>query len=136
MGYTHSGSAALVVDRTASFAAGALSSNVYDLVAWDNALITGKVVSAASFKEMATPVDPSIPGGSAYGFGLALRSFNNRPVVWHNGAINGFTTDTNVLLDSGFAVVVLTNSDAADADSIAVQVMNAVCNAEAFKSNW
>ncbi len=56
-GYTNSATGmvpALVVDRSAPFAAGALSSNVYDLVAWDHALINGRVVSPASFKEMTT----------------------------------------------------------------------------------
>lgn len=47
---------ALVCNRSTAFAAGALSSNVSDLIAWDNALINGKVVSAASFTAMTTPV--------------------------------------------------------------------------------
>jgi D-alanyl-D-alanine carboxypeptidase len=49
---------ALVVNRSAPFAAGALSSSVIDFVAWDNALINGQVISAASFKEMTTPIPP------------------------------------------------------------------------------
>jgi len=40
---------AIIWDRSAAFAAGAMSSNVYDLVAWDSALISGRVVSSASF---------------------------------------------------------------------------------------
>ena len=71
-----------VADRSAAFAAGALSSNVSDLVAWDNALINGKVVSPASFTAMTTPVSSAIPGGGSYGFGLVLRTFNNQPTIW------------------------------------------------------
>jgi hypothetical protein len=44
-GYTHNGSAlvpGIIWDRSAAFAAGALSSNLYDLVAWDDALMSGK----------------------------------------------------------------------------------------------
>jgi D-alanyl-D-alanine carboxypeptidase len=126
---------ALVCDRSAAFAAGALSSNVSDLIVWDNALINGKIVSPASFTAMTTPVSSSIPGGGSYGFGLSLRTFDNHPTIWHGGAINGFTTETNVFLDSGFAVVVLTNSDAADPDTIATEIMGAVCTSTQFSSN-
>jgi D-alanyl-D-alanine carboxypeptidase len=126
---------ALVCNRSTAFAAGALSSNVSDLIAWDNALINGKVVSPASFTAMTTPVSSSIPGGGSYGFGLSLRTFDNHPTIWHSGGINGFTADNNVFLDSGFAVVVLTNSDAANPDSIATEIMGAVCTSTQFSSN-
>jgi D-alanyl-D-alanine carboxypeptidase len=138
IGYTLNGTSvipALVCDRSAAFAAGALSSNVSDLIAWDNALINGKVVSPASFTAMTTPVNSSIPGGGSYGFGLSLRTFDNHPTIWHGGRINGFTAETNVFLDSGFAVVVLTNSDAADPDTIATEIMGAVCTSTQFSSN-
>jgi CubicO group peptidase (beta-lactamase class C family) len=126
---------ALVCDRSTAFAAGALSSNVSDLIAWDNALINGKVVSPASFTAMTTPVSSSIPGGGSYGFGLFLRTFDNHPTIWHGGGINGFTGETNVFLDSGFAVVVLTNSDAANPDTIATEIMGAVCTSTQYSSN-
>jgi CubicO group peptidase (beta-lactamase class C family) len=72
-GYASNGSGlvpAIIWDRSAAFAAGALSSNVYDLVAWDNALISGKVVSPASFKAMTASNGFEIPAGGSYGFGL------------------------------------------------------------------
>ncbi len=126
---------ALVCDRSTAFAAGALSSNVSDLIAWDNALINGKVVSPASFTAMTTPVSPSIPGGGSYGFGLFLRTFDNHPTIWHSGGINGFTAENNVFLDSGLDVVVLTNSDTANPDTIATEIMGAVCTSAQYSSN-
>jgi CubicO group peptidase (beta-lactamase class C family) len=138
IGYTLSGTSmvpGLVADRSAAFAAGALSSNVSDLAAWDNALINGKVVSPASFTAMTTPVSSAIPGGGSYGFGLGLRTFDNRPTIWHNGLINGFAAETDVFLDSGLAVVVLTNSDAANPDAIATEIMGAVCTSTQFSGN-
>ena len=68
------------------------------------------------------------PAGGSYGFGLALWTFNNRPIIWHNGQIGGFTAETAVFLDTGFAVVVLTNDQDADTDAIVLQIMGAVCN--------
>ncbi|HLZ33978.1 MAG TPA: serine hydrolase domain-containing protein [Nitrospira sp.] len=134
-GYMSDGSVATLANRSASFAAGALSSNVFDLIAWDNALIHGKVVSPASFTAMTTSSGFTMPGGGTYGFGLAMRTFNNRPVIWHNGAIWGFTAETEVFLDSGFSVVVLTNSFGANPDIVVNQVINSVCNSEQLSSN-
>jgi D-alanyl-D-alanine carboxypeptidase len=135
IGYTSNGTnliPALVCNRSTAFSAGALSSNVLDLVAWDHALTTGQVVSPASFTLMTTPVNPSIPGGGSYGFGLFLRSFAGHPTIWHSGGINGFSAETDVFLDSGLAVVVLTNSDKADPDSIATTIMGSVCASAQF----
>lgn len=125
---------AAVVDRSAAFAAGALSTNLYDFVAWDAGLISGKVISAASFKEMTTPSSTDKNGGS-YGFGIGLRNFNNRPTIWHNGGISGFQAETDVFLDSGFTVVVLINLNSANPDAIAQQIIGAVCNSSQFSSN-
>jgi len=137
-GYTNNGSGlmpAIIWDRSAAFAAGALSTNVYDLVAWDKALINGRVVSPASFKAMTTSNGFNIPGGGSYGFGLALWTFENRPIIWHNGQIGGFTAETAVILDSGFAIVVLTNDQDADPDSIVLKIMNGVCNSAQLSGN-
>jgi len=138
VGYTFNGTSvipALVCDRSTAFAAGALSTNVADLITWDNALINGKVVSQESFKAMTAPVDPAIPGGGSYGFGLFLRTFDNHPTIWHGGLINGFAAETNVFLDTGFAVVVLTNSDAANTDNIATGIRSSVCTSTQYSSN-
>lgn len=127
IGYINSGVPAIVVDRSAPFAAGALSSNVSDLVAWDTALINGKVVTADSFKAMTTS-NGFITNGTSYGFGLGLGTFNNRNIIEHGGAINGFTAYNLVFLDDGFTVVVLTNDDYGNPGAIAGNILNAVCN--------
>ncbi len=137
-GYTNNGSGlgpAILWDRSAAFAAGALSSNVYDLVTWDNALMNGRVVSPASFKAMTTSNGFVDSGGNSYGFGLALSKFNNRPVMWHSGQIGGFYTENSVLLDSGFAVVLLTNDQDVDTDPVVLKIMNAVCNSSQLSGN-
>jgi len=137
-GYTNNGSGlvpAILWDRSVAFAAGALSSNVYDLVAWDDALLNGKIVSPASFKAMTTSNGFAIPGGGSYGFGLALATINGRPVIWHNGQIGGFTTENAVFLDSGFAVVVLTNDQDANPDDVVLKIINAVCDSSQLAGN-
>jgi hypothetical protein len=76
-----------------------------------------------------------MPDGSSYGFGLVLSAFNGRAVVWHNGQIGGFTAENAVLLDSGFAIVVLTNDQDADTDAVVVKIMDAVCNSSQLAGN-
>jgi D-alanyl-D-alanine carboxypeptidase len=137
-GYTNNGSGlvpAFLWDRSAAFAAGALSSNVSDLVTWDNALMNGQVVSPASFRAMTTSNGFATPDGGSYGFGLALATFNNRPVIWHDGQIGGFTAENAVFLDSGFVVVVLTNDQDADTDAVVLKIMAAVCNSSQLARN-
>src|SRR5260370_20740128 len=91
-------------------------------------LINGKVVSPASFKTMTASNGFAIPGGGSYGFGLALWTFNNRPIIWHSGQIGGFKAETAVFLDSGFAVVLLTNDQDAYPATVVLHIMSAVCN--------
>jgi hypothetical protein len=47
--------------------------------------------------------------------------FDNHPTIWHGGLINFFAAETDVFLDTGFALVVLTNSDTANPDTIATE---------------
>jgi hypothetical protein len=75
------------------------------------------------------------PDGGSYGFGLVLATFNNRPPIWHNGQIGGFTAENAVFLDSGFAVVVLTNDQDANTDAVVLKIMAAVCNSSQLARN-
>jgi D-alanyl-D-alanine carboxypeptidase len=113
--------------RSSVFAAGALSTNVYDLVTWENALMNGKVVSPASFKEMTTP-DGFVSNGSSYGFGLFLGTFNGHPIMNHSGGVAGFLTAEQVFLDSGVTVVEFTNLDSVDAGSGFFSLVLSACN--------
>jgi D-alanyl-D-alanine carboxypeptidase len=133
-GYVNSGVPAIIVDRSAPFAAGALSSNVPDLVAWDNALINVKVVTVDSFKAMTTS-NGFITNGASYGFGLSLGTYNNRNFIEHGGAINGFTAGNIVFLDNCFTVVVLTNDDNGSPGAIVSSILNAVCNSTQLSGN-
>ena len=123
-------------DRTPAFAAGAISSNVVDLVNWDHLLMTGQVVSPASFQQMITP-PPNVnsPSGIRYGFGLVRDTYLGRPDIWHDGEIPGFNSANAVFLDDGFTVVVLTNSDPFDAIGLVDKIIVAVCTNSQLASN-
>lgn len=138
-GYTNKGSGlvpAQLWNRSAAFAAGALSSNVYDLIAWDSALVGGKVVSAASFQQMITPNGFTLDSqGDSYGFGLVIGKFNRRSIIWHTGQIGGFYAENVVFLDDGFILVVLTNDQDIDTDPFVLEIMNTVCGSAQLSSS-
>jgi len=128
-GYTNNGAGlvpAIIWDRSAAFAAGAMSTNVYDLAKWDDDLMSGRVVSASSFQQMTTS-NGFFQNGFSYGFGLALSTFSNRKLMWHSGQIGGFTAENAVFLDNGFTVIVLTNDQDYDTDQFVLKILNAVC---------
>ena len=54
------------IDMTIPFSAGALYSTTHDLLLWEQALYSGKVLSAASLKKMTTPYKEN------YGCGLMI----------------------------------------------------------------
>lgn len=120
-----------MADRSALFAAGALSSDVADVLKWDQALYSGTAVSAASFKVMTTAAPVSVQA-TPYGFGLALDPYRGRPRAYHTGYINGFLSYNELFLDDGFALVVLMNADFDDQQALGDSVYDAICGAPQF----
>jgi D-alanyl-D-alanine carboxypeptidase len=72
--------------------AGALCSTVPDLLSCIAALRTGRVVSPASYAAMTASAELLDGSTTEYGFGLAVETLGEHPVVWHNGLINGFVS--------------------------------------------
>jgi len=81
-------------------------STVRDLVKWDNALATGKVVTQPSLEQMWTPVKLNSGGSFSYGFGWGLDERRGHRMVTHTG-ITG--TEYTRLPDDKLTVIVLTN---------------------------
>lgn len=111
------------------YAAGSLCSTVGDLVAWTTRLHSGRIVNAASFREMTTPV--KLPSGRPmnYGFGLTADTIAGHRVVQHGGGINGFISALWELPDDSLTIVVLANTSPAPSDAIAQSLARAVIGA-------
>jgi hypothetical protein len=100
-----------------------LCSTVGDLVRWQRALASGKVVSPASFLAMST-ADTLITGRRlAYGFGLVPGMFNGHATVGHGGGINGFVASSMFVPDDTLSVVIFTNSDGASSDAVMLDLL-------------
>ena len=116
------------------YAAGALRSTVGDMARWNEALFGGKLLKAASQKEMLAPgrlrngaeTQTAIawPGGKAfpppagyvpgpYAFGLDHHSENGRRIIGHDGSIAGYDSVMQTYVDEGLTIIVLTNTNGA-----------------------
>lgn len=98
------------------YAAGSLYSTVDDLLAWEQALFSDKVVSAASRAAMTTDQ------GDKYGFGLLIDDLGGHKNIWHNGGINGFSTHMVDFQDDGLTVIALANLESARSTRLATEI--------------
>jgi D-alanyl-D-alanine carboxypeptidase len=99
------------LSMTQPFSAGALCSTVGDLVAWQRALVGGRVVRPASYIAMATPESLTDGKPLTYGYGLGVGTFEKRRKVSHGGGIHGFNTELAYYPDDTLHVVVLANTE-------------------------
>jgi D-alanyl-D-alanine carboxypeptidase len=95
-----------------AFAAGGLCSTAPDLLAWQQALAAGRVVSPAAYQAMIAPV--TLPDGTQtfYGFGLKIGVYGGQPAIYHQGAITGFGSVLAYYPGDDLTVVLLTNTQA------------------------
>lgn len=107
------------IDMGLPFAAGSLCSTVGDLVKWEHALFSGKVVSATSLAQMTTPAKLTSNRPMPYGFGLAPDTVGGHRAVGHGGGINGFISQEEIYPDDSLTVVVLANTAPAPSAEIA-----------------
>jgi Beta-lactamase class C and other penicillin binding proteins len=104
---------AAYMDMTVPYAAGSLYSTTGDLLIWDQALYTEKLVSKKSLDEIFTP----FKSGYGYGWGIG-KKFDHREIS-HGGGIYGFATEISRFPDDRVTVVVLSNIQSAPAGQIA-----------------
>jgi CubicO group peptidase (beta-lactamase class C family) len=88
---------------------GALYLTALDMIKWDEALANGKVLKKASLDQMWTPVKLNSGMTHPYGFGWAVRSVNDRRVIEHGGAWQGFKAHISRYPDNSLTVIVFAN---------------------------
>ena len=96
------------------FAAGAIASNVSDLIRWQHALFSGEVVGQDSLSVMTTSGELTDGSSLGYGFGLAIGEFDGHSKISHGGSINGFRSSLAYYPDAGITIAVLANTDGAN----------------------
>jgi len=102
--------------------AGNLASTVDDLLKWDAALSTQKLLRAASLEMMWTPVALSKGGTGEYGFGWTVKLENGHRLVAHGGNISGFSSSILRFVDDKLTVIVLANFGGVNAEKLAQDI--------------
>jgi CubicO group peptidase (beta-lactamase class C family) len=97
---------------------GAFLSTVLDLAKWDAALYTDKFLKPATREQMWTPVRLNSGATYAYGFGWELSPLGNHKQVNHGGSLPGFRAQFARFVDDKLSIIVLTNADNAQPQTI------------------
>src|SRR6185437_7468879 len=78
------------LDDSFAGAAGNIVSTAGDLQRWNEALVSGKIVSPEGYALMTTPGRLTSGAPTSYGFALIIDKLDGRPRIWHNGGTFGF----------------------------------------------
>ncbi len=89
--------------------AGGIYSTPLDLVKWNLALMSGKVLKPESYAQMTTACQLSTGKKSDYGCGLRVTTQSGRPTISHNGAVSGFNTYNSMIPSTRSAVIMMCN---------------------------
>ena len=101
---------------------GAFLSTVLDLAKWDAFTDSRSRLTAASRKQMRTPVSLNDGTSADYGFGWYVDSFLGRARIHHDGQYPGFRSDYERFENDALSVIVLANSGSSRVDSLAVKI--------------
>ena len=88
---------------------GALYLTVLDMMKWDEALASGKLISKAGYDAMWSPVKLNDGRTHPYGFGWGVRTLNGKRVIEHGGAWQGFKAHIARYPDNKLTVIVFAN---------------------------
>lgn len=93
-----------IVDSTIAYSAGAIYSTVDDLLKWERAVSSKKLLKPESWKAVFTPFK------SKYGYGWSIDSLFGKLVTVHSGGIHGFSSYLVRFPDEGLVVITLDNA--------------------------
>ncbi|MBA4146505.1 MAG: beta-lactamase family protein [Verrucomicrobia bacterium] len=101
---------------------GGIYSSVADLLKWDQALYTGKLVGRKMLEEAFTPhSQKSDFAESGYGYGWYIGKVRGTNSVWHYGSTCGFRTHFARFPEKNLSVIILTNRREPELNVIAEQ---------------
>lgn len=103
---------ARLVSPTVDLGTSGIYSTVGDLSLWGNALTADRLISRASREAMFTP------DKDGYGYGWFVDEKHGRPIQFHSGSDNGFSTNITRFPADGLTIIVLSNSDRTNAGGV------------------
>jgi len=113
---------ALPLSMTWPYAAGALMSNVDDMLLWHKSVHNNTLISADSRAKAFTNTTLNNGDLTNYGYGWAVNEIKGSPTIEHGGGIFGYTTSGIYIPKENIYVIVLTNRDGSHPGDLAVKV--------------
>jgi CubicO group peptidase (beta-lactamase class C family) len=116
-------------------AAGAIASNARDLIRWDHAYFSGRVISQQAVRVATTPPahivmlaskNRSNNLGIGYAFGWVQARAEGRQMIWHNGGLPGARAMNATFPHDGLSIVVLTNVTDASPEETALKIARVI----------
>ena len=102
---------------------GGIFSTVDDLLKWDQALYTERLVRQPTLAEAFTAGQVS-KGVSTYGFGWNVRDLDGRKFVWHTGSVGGYRGFIARRLPDKIAIIILSNKGNSKRQEFAEAILN------------
>jgi CubicO group peptidase (beta-lactamase class C family) len=118
------------LSMTAPFAAGALVSNVLDLVKWHEALEGNMLLKSASYEAMYRKTRLTSGTERPYGYGWQLGEMAGHPKQFHGGGINGFSTMIARYPQDRLCVIVLSNTAGANTGAVESRIAKVLLGVE------
>lgn len=110
------------IDTMSAFSAGAIYSTASDMILWDEALYSEKLVSKNTMEEIFTPYKED------YGYGWVVDKNLNRKRARHSGGGSGFSHQFHRYLDDKVTILVLSNYGFSNSLSINENIAKIVFN--------
>jgi len=110
------------------YAAGSIISSVDDMLKWDNALYTEKILNREMKAEAWKPFILSDGRLANYGFGWGVSRYLDTRIIAHGGGINGFVCMGIRIPKERVYVILLTNSTTVSPGPIAEKIALRVAN--------
>ena len=107
---------------------GGIYSSVNDLFKWDQSLYTGKIVPLKMKEKSFTRGILNNGEKIDYGFGWHLKKFKGHEVVYHTGVTRGFRNIIYRIPFLKFTVIMLTNRNEGDSESLAEKIVSLYLN--------
>ncbi|HMS32523.1 MAG TPA: serine hydrolase [Ignavibacteria bacterium] len=113
-------------EKSWTVGAGNLMSTTGDLLKWNDALNSGKIVSKQLLQIAWTPF--ILPNGlnTNYGYGWNITPLNKRTIIKHGGAINGFLSDADYIPEEEIYIAALSNSTGKSPDLITGKILQRI----------
>jgi CubicO group peptidase (beta-lactamase class C family) len=111
-------------------AAGGLIASARDLVKWSMLLHDRKIVRDDAYQQMIEPGTLNNGQKLDYGFGLAITQFEGKKMIAHGGGIFGFNSMLLYLPDDQVHVAVISNSEVASSEKLAMEIARAALGIE------